>query len=49
MVSITDFYMIKNSVFEWLNIMEMKNFADDGILLRMEIKITIWQYKSTST
>ena len=27
----------------------MKNFVDDGMLLRMKITLTIWQYKNTST
>ena len=41
-----DCYEIKNSVFEWLNI-ELK-FVDDGMVLRMKITHTIWQYKNTS-
>ena len=47
--SMTDSYKIKNSVFEWLKIIEMKKFVDDGMLLRMKITLTIWQYKNTST
>ena len=27
----------------------MKNLVDDGMLLRMEITLTIWQHKKTST
>ena len=45
----TDSYKIKNSAFEWLNIIEMKKFVDDGKFLRMKITLTIWQYKNTST
>ena len=45
----TDSYEIKNSVFEWLKIIETKIFVDDGMLLRMEITLTIWQHKNTST
>ena len=45
----TDSYEIMNSVFEWLNIIEMKKFVDDGMLLRMKITLTIWQNKNTST
>ena len=47
--STTDFYEIKNSVFEWLKIIETKIFVDDGMLLRMKITLTIWQHKNTST
>ena len=47
--SMTDSYEIKNSVFKWLKIIEMKKFVDDGMLLRMKITLTIWQYKNTST
>ena len=47
--SMTDSNEIKNSVFEWLQIIEMKNFVDDGMLLRMTITLTIWQHKNTST
>ena len=45
--SMIDSYEIKNSVFEWLNIIEMK-FVDDGMLLTMKITLTSWQYKNTS-
>ena len=31
----TDSYEIKNSVFEWLNIIKMKKFVDDGMLFPM--------------
>ena len=47
--SMTDSYEIKYSVLEWLNIIEMKKFVDDGMLLRMKITFTIWQQKNTST
>ena len=46
--SMTDSYKIKNSVFEWLKIIEMK-FVDEGVLLRMKITLTNWQNKNTST
>ena len=36
-----DSYKIKNSVFEWSKIIEMKKFVDDGMLLRMKIPLTI--------
>ena len=39
--SMTDSYKIKNSVFEWLKIIEMKKFVDDVFLLRMNITLTI--------
>ena len=45
----TDSYEIMSSVFEWLSIIEMKIFVDDGMLLRMKITLTIWQHKNTST
>ena len=32
-----------------LKIIETKTFVDDGMLLRMKITLTIWQYRSTST
>ena len=47
--SMTDSYEIKNSVFEWLKIIETKIFVDDGMLFRMKITLTIWQHKNTST
>ena len=47
--SMTDSYDIKNSVFEWLKIIETKIFVDDGMLLRMKITLTIWQHKNTFT
>ena len=43
----TDSYKIKHSVFQWLKIIEMKKFVDDGMLLRMKITLTIWQNKNT--
>ena len=46
--SMTDSHEIMNSVFEWLNIIEMKKFLDDGMLLRMKITLTIWHNKNTS-
>ena len=45
----TDSYEIMSSVSEWLNIIEMKIFVDDGMLLRMKITLTIWPHKNTST
>ena len=36
-----DSYEIQNSVIEWLKIIETKNFADDGMFLRMKIIPTI--------
>ena len=45
----TDSHEIKNSVFEWLKIIETKIFVDDGMLLRMKITLTIWPHKDTST
>ena len=47
--SMTDSYEIMSSVSEWLNIIEMKIFVDDGMLLRMKITLTIWPHKNTST
>ena len=47
--SMTDFDKIKNSAFEWMNIIEMKKFVDDGSFLRMKTTLTIWQYKNPST
>ena len=47
--SMTDSYEIMNSVSEWLNIIEMKKFVDDGMFLQMKITLTIWQHKNTST
>ena len=45
----TDSYETKNSVIEWLKILETKIFVDDGMLLRMKITLTIWPHKNTST
>ena len=45
----TDSYEIMNSVSEWLTIIEMKKFVDDGMLLQMKITLVICQRKSTST
>ena len=42
-----DSYEIQNSVIKWLKIIESKNFAGNGMLLRMKITFTIWQYKKT--
>ena len=39
----TDSYEIMNSVSEWLNIIEMKKFVDDGMFLQMKITIIICQ------
>ena len=39
----TDSYEIMNSVSEWLNIIEMKKFVDDGMFLQMKIILTICQ------
>ena len=47
--SMTDLYESKNSVIEWLNIIEMKKFVDDGMFLQMKITLTIWQHENTST
>ena len=47
--SMTDSYKIKNSVIEWLKIIEMKIFVDDGMLLRMKITLAIWPHKKIST
>ena len=47
--SMIDSYEIQNSVIEWLKIIETKNFAENGMLLRMKITLTIWQHKNTST
>ena len=44
----TDSYEIMNSVFEWLNNIEIEKFVDDGMLLRMKITLTNWQHKNTS-
>ena len=43
----TDSYKIKNSVLEWLNIIEMKKFVDDVMFLRMKMTLTIWQHNNT--
>ena len=48
-ITMIDSYEIMNSVFEWLNIIEMKKFVVDGMLLRMKITLIIWQNKNTST
>ena len=45
--SMTDSCEIQNSVVEWFQIIETKNFVDDGMLLRMKIKLTIWLHKNT--
>ena len=45
--SIIDSYEIQNSVNEWLKIIETKNFAEKGMLLRMKIILTIWPQKNT--
>ena len=45
----TDSYEFQNSVLEWLKIIQTKICVDDGMLLRMKITLTIWQYKNTST
>ena len=37
-----DSYKIKNAVFEWFKIIEMKKFVVDGMLLRMKMTLTIW-------
>ena len=37
------------SVFEWLNIIEMKKFVDDGMLSRMKIILTTCLKKNTFT
>ena len=44
----TDSYEIMSSVFEWLSIIEVKKFVDDGILLQM-ISLIIYQNKNAST
>ena len=46
--SLTDPYEIMNSVSEWLNIIEMKKFVDDGMFLQMKITLIICQKKNTS-
>ena len=43
--SMTDSYEIMNSVSEWLNIIEMKKFVDDGMFLQMKITLIICQKK----
>ena len=45
----TNSYKIKNSVFEWLKIIETTISVDDVMVLRMKITLTIWQHKKTST
>ena len=45
--SMIDSYEIQNSVIEWLKIIETKNFAENGMLLRMKIIPTIWPHKNT--
>ena len=47
--SLTDSYDIMNSVFEWLNIIEMKNFVDDGMFLSMKITLFICQNQNICT
>ena len=47
--SMTDSYEIMNSVSEWLNIIEMKKFVDDGMFLQMKITLIICLKKNTST
>ena len=44
--SITDSFDIKNSVFDWLKMVEPKTFVDDGMLLRMKIIPIIWPFKN---
>ena len=41
--SVTDSYEIMSSVSEWLNIIEMKKFVDDGMFLQMKITLTTCQ------
>ena len=45
----TDSNEIMSSVFEWLNIIEMKKFADDGMFLQLKITLVTCQKKNTST
>ena len=45
----TDSSDIMNSVSEWLNIIEMKKFVDDGMFLQMKIILTTCQNRNTST
>ena len=47
--SMIDSYEIQNSVVEWLKIIETKNFAENGMLLRMKIIPTIWPTRILST
>ena len=47
--SMTESFEIVNSVFEWLNIIEMEKFGDGGMLLQMKITLIICQNKTTST
>ena len=47
--SLTNSYEIMNSVFEWLNIIGMKKFVDDGVLSQTKITLVICQNKNTST
>ena len=47
--SMTDSNEIMSSVFEWLYIIEMKKFVDDGMLLQIKITLIIWQNKNTFT
>ena len=47
--SMTDSYEIMNSVSEWLNIIEMKKFVDDGMFLQMKVTLITCQKKKTST
>ena len=47
--SMTDSYEIMNFVSEWLNIIEMKKFVDDGMFLQMKITLVTCQKKNTST
>ena len=47
--SMIDSYEMKHFVIEWLKMVETKTFVDDGMLLRMKITLTIWEYKNTST
>ena len=44
--SMADSYEIKNSVIEWLKIIETKIFVDDGMLLWMKITLTRWLHKN---
>ena len=44
--SMIDSYEMKHSAIEWLKMVEMKMFVDNGMLLRTKIMLTFWPHKN---